>query len=128
MCLPAVSWIYFLPLYKLTLSVYLSICLSVYRSIGLYVCLSPSTYTVGAASQWWSNEGMMVYFKLMMVKCLLKMVKCSSMTVISIWSYTLFTIIDYHFTIIIKHFTIISLKYTIICSFDHHWEAAPTDT
>ena len=50
------------------------------------------------------------------------------------WSYTHFTIIDKHFTIInehftiiTKHFTIISLKYTIIHSFDHHWEAAPTD-
>ena len=39
------------------------------------------TYTVGAASKWWSNEGMMVYFKLMMVKRSLMMVKCSSMMV-----------------------------------------------
>ena len=31
---------------------------------------------VGAASQWWSNEWMMVDFKLMMVKCSLMMVKC----------------------------------------------------
>ena len=31
--------------------------------------------TVGAASQWWSNERMMVYFKLMMVKCFSMMVK-----------------------------------------------------
>ena len=35
--------------------------------------------TVGAASQWWSNERMMVYFKLMMVKGSLMMAKCSSM-------------------------------------------------
>ena len=34
------------------------------------------TFTVGAASQWCSNERMMVYFKLMMVKCSLMMVKC----------------------------------------------------
>ena len=32
--------------------------------------------TVGATSLWWSNEWMMVYFKLMMVKCSLMMVKC----------------------------------------------------
>ena len=32
--------------------------------------------SVGAASQWWSNELMMVYCKLMMVKCSLMMVKC----------------------------------------------------
>ena len=44
-----------------------------------------------------------------------------------IWSYTNFTIIDWHFTIINEYFTIISLKCTIIRSFDHHWEAAPTD-
>ena len=49
---------------------------------------SSPTITVGAASQWWSNERMMVYFKIMMVKCLLmmvnclfKMVKCLSMMV-----------------------------------------------
>ena len=45
----------------------------------------------------------------------------------SIWSYTHFTIIDYHFTIINEHITIISLKYTIIFSFDHYWEASPTE-
>ena len=44
----------------------------------------------------------------------------------SIWSYTQFTIIDWHFTIINEYFTIISLKCTIIHSFDHHWEATPT--
>ena len=36
---------------------------------------------VGAASQWWSDERMMVYFKLMMVKCSLMMVKCLLMMV-----------------------------------------------
>ena len=45
----------------------------------------------------------------------------------SVWSYTHFTIIDEHFTIVNKPFTIISLKDTIIRSFDHHWEAAPTE-
>ena len=45
----------------------------------------------------------------------------------SIWSYTNFTIIDEHFTIINEHFTIISLKQTTIRSFDHHWEASPTE-
>ena len=45
-------------------------------------CLSTAVhFTVGAASQWWSNERMMVYFKLMMVKCYLMMVKCYSMMV-----------------------------------------------
>ena len=38
--------------------------------------------TVGAASQWWSNERMMVYFKLMMVKCLSMMVKWYDHTLI----------------------------------------------
>ena len=49
-----------------------------------------------AASQWWSNERIMVYFKLMlvkcslmMVKCLLMMVKCSSMMVKWVYDYTL---------------------------------------
>jgi len=37
--------------------------------------------SVGAASQWWSNEQMMVYFKLMLVKCSLMMAKCSLMMV-----------------------------------------------
>ena len=49
-----------------------------------------SEYAVGAASQWWSNERMMVYFKLMMVKCLSMMVKWYDHTLIwpsltSIW-------------------------------------------
>ena len=35
--------------------------------------------------------------------------------------------INEHFTIINEHLTIISLNYTIIRSFDHHWEAAPTE-
>ena len=50
------------------------------------------------------------------------------------WSYTHFTIINEHFAIINEHltiindyFTIIRLKLTIIRSFDHHWEAAPTE-
>ena len=38
-------------------------------------------HTVGAASQLWSNEKMMVYFRLMMLKCSLMMVKCSLMMV-----------------------------------------------
>ena len=33
------------------------------------MCFLISIYAVGAASQWWSNERMMVYLKLMMVKC-----------------------------------------------------------
>ena len=51
---------------------------------------------VGAASQWWSNERMMVYFKLMMVKCslmmvncLLMMVKCFSMMLKWVYDHTL---------------------------------------
>ena len=70
---------------------------------------------------------MMVYTKLMllkcsvmMVQCSLMMVKCSSMMVKWVNSYT-------HFTIINENFTSISLKYTIIRSSDHHWKAAPTD-
>ena len=39
------------------------------------------TSAVGAASQWLSNERMMVYFKLTLVKCTLIMVKCSLMIV-----------------------------------------------
>ena len=39
------------------------------------------TNAVGAASQWWENERMVVYFKLMMVKCILMMAKCSLMMV-----------------------------------------------
>ena len=39
------------------------------------------TSAVGAASQWWSKERMMVYFKLTLVKCTLIMVKCSLMIV-----------------------------------------------
>ena len=45
---------------------------------------------VGAASQWWSNERMMVHFKLMMVKYSLMMVKCQSMMVN--WVYDLILI------------------------------------
>ena len=45
----------------------------------IYVRLS--VHTLGAASQWWSNERMMVYFKVMMVRYSLMMVKCSSMMV-----------------------------------------------
>ena len=33
-----------------------------------YTCLNNTAKTVGAASQWWLNGRMMVYFKLMMVK------------------------------------------------------------
>ena len=42
---------------------------------------------VGAASQWCSNERMMVYFKLMMVKRLLMMVKCKSMMVKCVYDH-----------------------------------------
>ena len=45
--------------------------------------------SVGAASQWWSNEGMMVKCWLMMAKCLLMMVKCSSMMVKCVYDHTL---------------------------------------
>ena len=79
----------------------------------------------------WANDGlllandgkMLVNDGEMLVKDGEKLVNDGEM---STCSYTHFTIIDYHFTIINEHFTIISLKYTIICSFDHHWEAAPT--
>ena len=45
------------------------------------------TSSVGAASQWWSNERMMVYFELMMVKC-------SLMMVMSVYDHIHFTIIE----------------------------------
>ena len=42
-----------------------------------WLCYIVASYTtaVGAASQWWSNERMRVYFK--MVRCSLMLVKCS---------------------------------------------------
>ena len=40
-----------------------------------------SAIAVDAASQCWSDERMMVYFKLMLLKCSLMMVKCSLMIV-----------------------------------------------
>ena len=49
------------------------------------------------------------------------MVKCSSMIIHSYHHRWL--PFHNHFN---EHFTIISLKYALICSFDHHWEAAPT--
>ena len=64
-----------------------------YNVIKFYRIQHSHARTVGAASQLWSNERMMVFklmkanSSLMTVKCLLMMVKCSSM---------------------------------IICSFDHH--------
>ena len=62
--------------------------------------LSPKN-VAGAASQWWSNERMTVYFKLMLVKILANegemLVNDGEMIVndgeMSIWSYTHFTII-----------------------------------
>ena len=60
-----------------------------------------SIHAVGAASQWWSNEWMMVYFKLMMIKYSLwwwMLVNDGEMLVndgeMSIWPYSQFTIID----------------------------------
>ena len=45
-----------------------------YKGVRVY-SLVISCIAVGAASQWWSNEWMMVYFKLMMAKCSLMIVK-----------------------------------------------------
>ena len=39
--------------------------------------------------KWWSNERMMVYFKLMMVRCSLMMVKCSLMMVNWVYDHSL---------------------------------------
>ena len=51
---------------------------------------TPAPRTVGAASQWWSNEWRMAYCKLMMiVKCSLMMVKCKSMMVKWVYDHTL---------------------------------------
>ena len=63
------------------------------------------------------NDGrMMVYFKLMVVKCSLMMVKCSLMMVKLMNAHicTHFTNIDKHFTLINEHFTIINEHFTII--------------
>ena len=79
-----------------------------------------------AASQWWSNERMMVYFKLMMVKGSLMLVNDGEM---GVWSYTNFTIIYDDFIIINKHFTIITSTLPSFAwskSSFAHWEAAPT--
>ena len=47
--------------------------------IKVKLCTPPPLYPFynagGAASQWWSNERMILYYKLMMVKCSLMMVK-----------------------------------------------------
>ena len=42
--------------------------------------------TVGAVSQWWTNERMMVYFKLMLVKCSLWMMMKFSLMMVK-WVY-----------------------------------------
>ena len=71
-------------------------CLVIIFQTCLKRLILPLLIAVGAASQWWSNEWMMVYFKLMMVKCslmmvkcLLMMVKCSSMMVKCVYDSTL---------------------------------------
>jgi len=83
----------------------------------------------------WANDGLLQAND---VKCLLMMVKCKSMMLLkwvydhiliskSLTSISPIIIINEHFTIINEHFTIISLKLNIVRSFDHRWEAAPTD-
>ena len=52
----------------------------------VHICYSKS---ICSASQWWSNERMMVYFKLMLVKCSVMKVKCSSMRVKWVYDHTL---------------------------------------
>ena len=56
--------------------------------LGRFGMASGKDKAVGAASQWWSNERMMVYFKLMMVICSLMMVKCSSRMVNWLYDHT----------------------------------------
>ena len=89
------------------------------------------TTPVGAASQWWWNERMMVYFKVMMVKCLLMMVKYQSMMVKWVYDYIL---ISPSLMSISPSLTSISPSFTSILPslfwskpFHHHWEAASTD-
>ena len=68
---------------------------------------------------------MIMYFKLMLLKCSLMMVKCSLMMV-KCSSMMVKWVFDPTLTIINEYFSSISLKYTIIRSSNHHWEAAPT--
>ena len=87
-----------------------------YRFFGL----NQYSFAVGAASQWWSNERMMAYFKLMMVKCYSMMVKWVNDHTLNSPSLT---IISPSLTSILPS---LAWSKPIIRSFDHHWEAAPT--